>query len=130
MSMFHNGFMHVPSVPNQPKTAEIPAKTHPKCIKNTHGGNHKLKNFSGEIPRTPLTRGGIPPLALSPTRAFGTCSDLRRTPNKYVATGLFLVHTRALATGILNLSAQCRDVEHCMKIFDTKKIFFDKITAF
>ena len=34
--LFHYGFMQVPSVPNQPKTAEIPAKTHPKCIKNAH----------------------------------------------------------------------------------------------
>ena len=88
MSMFHYGFMQVPYVPNQPKTAEIPAKTHPKCIKNAHRGNHKLKNLSGEIPRTPLTTGGIPPLVLSPTRAFGTRSDFRRTTFKYVATGL------------------------------------------
>ena len=61
MSMFHYGFMQVPSVPNQPKTAEISAKTHQKCIKNAHRGNHKLKIFSGEIPRTPLTRGGDTP---------------------------------------------------------------------
>ena len=36
LSMFHYGFMQVPSVPNQPKTAEMPAKTHSKCIKNAH----------------------------------------------------------------------------------------------
>ena len=55
----------MPSVPNQPKTAEIPSKTHPKCIKNAYGGNHRLKIFSGEIPRTPLTKGGHP-LSCSP----------------------------------------------------------------
>ena len=53
-----------------------------------HRGNHKLKNFSGENPRTPLTRGGVPPLVPSPTRDFGTRSDFRRTTFKYVATGL------------------------------------------
>ena len=79
MSMLHYGLMQVPSVPNQPKTSEIPAKTQPKCIKKTHRGNHKLKNFSGEIPRTSLTRGGMPPLVFTPTRAFGTRSDFRRT---------------------------------------------------
>ena len=77
----------MPSVRNQPKTAENPAKTHPKCIKNAHRGNNKLKNFSGEVP-PPLTRGGLPPLVLSPTRAFGTRSDFRRTTFIYVATGL------------------------------------------
>ena len=89
MSMFHNfGFVQVPSVPIQPKTAEIPAKTHPKCIKNAHIGNHKLKNSRGRSPETPLTRGDIPPLVLSPTSAFGTCSDFRRTTFECVATGL------------------------------------------
>ena len=68
MSVFHYGFMQVPSVPNQHKTAENPAKTHRKCIKNAHRGNHKLKNFSGEVPRTPLARrgGGRYPLSCSP----------------------------------------------------------------
>ena len=32
--------------------------------------NYKI--FMGEIPKTPLTRRGRPPLVLSPTRAFGT----------------------------------------------------------
>ena len=37
-----------------------------KCIKNAHRGNHKVKIFSGETPRTPLTRGATP-LVLSPS---------------------------------------------------------------
>ena len=41
--------IQAPSVPNQPKTAEILAKTPPKCIKSAHRGNHKSKKFSGEI---------------------------------------------------------------------------------
>ena len=69
----------MPSIPNQPKMTEILAKTHPNCIKNAHRGNLILKKFSGEIPRTPLKRGGIPPLVLSPNRpefrALGTRSD-------------------------------------------------------
>ena len=60
----------------------------PKCIKNAHRGNNKLIIFSWEFPPTPLTRGGIPPLVLSPTRAFGTRSDFSRTTFNYVATGL------------------------------------------
>ena len=43
------------------------SETDPKCIKNAHRGNRKSKIFSGEIPRTPLMQGGIPPLVLSPS---------------------------------------------------------------
>ena len=58
--------MQVPAVLNQPKTAEILAKTHKKCIKNAHRGNHKLKKFSGEIPPQPPLREGEYPLSRSP----------------------------------------------------------------
>ena len=43
---------------------ELWQKTHPKYIKNVHRGNHKSNIFSGEIPRTHLTRRA------SPSRAF------------------------------------------------------------
>ena len=74
-------------MPSVPKTAEIPAKRIQNVLKNAHRGNHKLKNFSGEVP--PYERG-MPPLVLSPTHAFGTRSNFRRTTFKYVATGLIV----------------------------------------
>ena len=52
------------------------AKMASKCIRIASTDILNLKLFSGEIPRTPLTKGGPPPLVLSPTRAFG----MRRTP--------------------------------------------------
>ena len=49
-----------------------------KCIKIVSTDVRKYKIFSGEIPRTPLTRGGQRPLSCSPpTRAFGTRERLR-----------------------------------------------------
>ena len=59
-------------------------KTHLKCIK-THIEATINQNFSRGKSPTPLTRGGIPPLVLSPYH-----TDFRRTTFKYVATGLLL----------------------------------------
>ena len=57
----------MPSVPNQPKTAEIPTKSHPKCIKNAHRGNNKLKKkFSGGGPPNPPYERGLTPSGALP----------------------------------------------------------------
>ena len=46
------------------------AKVVPKCIKIVS------MDVSGEIPRTPLTRGGVPPLVLSPNSCLRHSSNV------------------------------------------------------
>ena len=65
----------------RPKRIQNALKTHKEAIINQ-------KNSRGRSPETPLREVVIPPLVPSPTRAFGTRSDFRRTTFKYVATGL------------------------------------------
>ena len=48
------------------------AKIVPKLIKIVSTDVRNYKIFSGEIPQTPLTRGGCPLSCSPPTRAFGT----------------------------------------------------------
>ena len=54
------------------------AKIVPKCIKIVCTDVRKYKIFSGVIPRTPLTRGEVPPLVLSPKCIKIVCTDVRK----------------------------------------------------
>ena len=69
-------------------------KLHSRCSKNASTAFLNLFSFSGEILRTPLTRGENPPLVLSPSRAFGTRGMLSashgRTTFQKPATALSL----------------------------------------
>ena len=60
-----------------PRRLKFWPKTHPKCIKNAHRGNHKSKKFSG---------GDTPSRIVPTTRAFGTHFDFHRTTFKYLVT--------------------------------------------
>ena len=63
-------------------------KTHLNCIK-THIEATINQKFSRGSSPTPLTRGGIPPLVLSPNH-----TDFRRTTFKYVAAGLYRLSSK------------------------------------
>ena len=62
---------------------------HKTPIKNAQRSAQNLRNFSGEAPQTPLTRGGIIPLSCSPLDGF-----FRRTTFKHTATALSLRASR------------------------------------
>ena len=108
----------VPPVQNQPKPAGIVAKTHPKYIKNVHRGNHKSNIFSGEIPRTHLTKRA------SPSRAFPLPQDhfQRRGDGPELGLIQFLIwvkHWRFLIRNMNEINQPKMDIcplKECIKV--------------
>ena len=60
MSMFHLMDKRVPLVQNSQSRLKLWQKTHPKCIKNVHRGNHKSNIISGRSSEPTLREGHTP----------------------------------------------------------------------
>ena len=87
------------------------AKIVPKCIKIVCTDVRKYNIFSGVIPRTPLTRGGIPFSCSPPFRAFGT----RKTSLIFHGRTTFRKPTTALLC--------CRDITPILPTCKILKIY-------